>query len=556
MRPASILMIAACGLAVAPALAAQRPGGAAAGPQAKGVWEPVSYPEDLALTDVFFVTPDVGWVSGAGGTILHTRDAGVTWTAQLGGDPGSSDAPISNLRFLDEHHGWATQGNNLLHTTDGESWAKIGAFGYEWGDYVFTTPQVGLYVRKNEIHLTRDGGRTWRPVFTCQLKVAVQGLTREVGCTVTRVHFPTVSVGYAVTSYVGEKGQFALIKTTNGGATWTASLVTGTPVQYGNEVLFLDEQRGLVAVDGTVHVTADGGRTWKGVVGSVGPEFRFADPEVGWSITRPNMMSQYLAYTVDGGKRWTTRQTAFPAVVHAVSLPRRDRAFAVGEHGMIYRYRVLAASDAVPDGALPAPAMPVFDSPLDEGVETVDEELEALEEQMEAAAEEAETEEDTSVVFVEDCCAESVNELQAAVDAVTPLLPPFLAKYRNVNLVVAGLQLLGVLPDQLAQVKAALQNVRRARGTAAAVEALTQLNAAVDALKGSARQAFQQEPLELEGEGTGDPADGAEAVDADVAEAPADSASPSAAEQARRKAAEEAKRRVNQAKKKIRVRIP
>ena len=34
----------------------------------KGIWEPVSYPQDLRLTDVFFVTS--GWAAGYGGTIL------------------------------------------------------------------------------------------------------------------------------------------------------------------------------------------------------------------------------------------------------------------------------------------------------------------------------------------------------------------------------------------------------------------------------------------------------------------------------------------------------
>ena len=30
----------------------------------KGIFEPVSYPEDLELFDVFFSSPDEGWVSG------------------------------------------------------------------------------------------------------------------------------------------------------------------------------------------------------------------------------------------------------------------------------------------------------------------------------------------------------------------------------------------------------------------------------------------------------------------------------------------------------------
>jgi hypothetical protein len=44
----------------------------------KPVWEPVNYPEDVPLTDVFFVNANVGWVSGG------TTDGGVAAPIALG----------------------------------------------------------------------------------------------------------------------------------------------------------------------------------------------------------------------------------------------------------------------------------------------------------------------------------------------------------------------------------------------------------------------------------------------------------------------------------------
>src|SRR5690348_2943741 len=73
----------------------------------KGIFEPVNYGQDITLTDVFFVSPDVGWVSGEHATILKTTDGGAHWTAQVGGDPSNGDKPIGQLRFLDARHGWA-----------------------------------------------------------------------------------------------------------------------------------------------------------------------------------------------------------------------------------------------------------------------------------------------------------------------------------------------------------------------------------------------------------------------------------------------------------------
>src|ERR1700686_299881 len=67
----------------------------------KGIFEPVSYPEDLNLSTAFFVTSEQGWVAGEKGTILHTSDAGQTWKAQLGGDPNSEGPEVKDLRFVD-----------------------------------------------------------------------------------------------------------------------------------------------------------------------------------------------------------------------------------------------------------------------------------------------------------------------------------------------------------------------------------------------------------------------------------------------------------------------
>src|SRR5688572_10188738 len=79
----------------------------AAPAQVKGIFEPVSYTEDLDLTHVVFVTADVGWVAGKGGTILRTIDGGKTWEAQLGGDPANTSDAVKVLHFIDERHGWA-----------------------------------------------------------------------------------------------------------------------------------------------------------------------------------------------------------------------------------------------------------------------------------------------------------------------------------------------------------------------------------------------------------------------------------------------------------------
>jgi len=87
------------------------------------------------------------------------------------------------------------------------------------------------------------------------------------------------------------------------------------------------------------------------VVGSAGFDLRFADANVGWSFRENGLFS----YTTDGGRRWTTPQVKFPAPIKGFSLPRPDRGYVVGEHGLIY-HRVVPI-EYTAKGVLDAPMM-------------------------------------------------------------------------------------------------------------------------------------------------------------------------------------------------------
>lgn len=332
----------------------------AATPKFKAIWEPVNYGEDLGLTDVFFVNEQVGWVSGEKGTILHTRDGGTTWKPQLGGDPKSAGPVISDLFFIDEKHGWAAQRqfNKLLRTTDGESWEEVGTFQFEWHDYQFTSPTNGVYVRKTQIQQTQDGGRTWKEAFTCKAKVEVDGLSRELECNTRSVDFTSASVGYVISSALRNRSR-AILKTEDGGAGWSiGSFATLTGDNgYEGRLVFSDESTGFITTPGgKLFKTTDAGKTWTGVVANVGREVRFADANVGWSMGNTFAGAAFLTYTTDGGKRWTSREFKLPAPVGAFSLPKRDRGYVVGDHGMVYRYRVVPV-DYTAKGMIDAPMM-------------------------------------------------------------------------------------------------------------------------------------------------------------------------------------------------------
>jgi photosystem II stability/assembly factor-like uncharacterized protein len=333
-------------------------------PKYKGVFEPVNFPADVSFTDVHFVSPDIGWATGwngssGGGVIVGTRDGGETWTVQVG-DPESSDEVYGDLRFVDATHGFAVQQSSgdhrLLRTSDGESWEVSGAVPEHRGDYVFISPTVGFVSYGPEIRRTEDAGRSWREVGRCRLKVEVEGLMRDAECEIGNFHFPTARVGYGIGRSSQSPGAF-LVKTEDGGATWTAWRVLPEESGYESHLFFTDQQRGVACLyGGKFFRTQDGGQSWSQIPGPScdgKPFVKFAaGGQVGWTA-----VYNVLNYTTNGGGRWTSREIAFPTQVVAFSLPRHDRGYVVGEHGMIYRYRVVPEAAAVKPRSLAAPVM-------------------------------------------------------------------------------------------------------------------------------------------------------------------------------------------------------
>ncbi len=527
--------IAAAGLAIsmcaASALHAQthRPTGAttvrrapasAPSPSVKGIWEPVSYGADVSLNDVYFVTPQEGWVSGgngvSAGVLLHTTDGGNTWEVVLG-DPQGSQRPFYQLRFVDRTTGFVAQStglgdHTLLRTTDGSSWSVTGTVPQHHTDYHFTSATDGVTGHGQQILRTTNAGRTWKPVYECVMTMQVSGLTKQARCTVDAFAFPTATRGYAIGSSSDVRGLY-VFRTEDGGATWTGQLVlAGEEMGKEGHVFFTDEQTGYICTArGSLFGTHDGGATWTGLPGSSCESkapLRFADPEVGWAIRYTTM-----TFTTDGGKRWVSRQIALPASAYAFSLPRRDRAYVVGDHGMIFRYRVVPATVNVPN-ALRAPAMPGVSPALDTSVAAMEAQLAVLDSMVQAtpasgAGGHAATEstadaagafaQDTSLGFLQSapgdfaqqCCGKRLKGFDFVLQAVGGIVPDFLARYRNLNLLVQGLRTATALPDATGQVRAAYRAFRSATNRDAATSALEQLKSAIGNLRAGVDTATQ-----------------------------------------------------------------
>jgi photosystem II stability/assembly factor-like uncharacterized protein len=112
------------------------------------------------LRDVAFVSSSEGWIVGSGSMVLHTDDAGATWTPQ---DPNVTSNLIS-VFFLDENTGWACGFiGSMTHTTDGgATWTAQTTPGTSPLRQVhFFDANNGLAFGGNGIIETSNGGATW-----------------------------------------------------------------------------------------------------------------------------------------------------------------------------------------------------------------------------------------------------------------------------------------------------------------------------------------------------------------------------------------------------------
>jgi photosystem II stability/assembly factor-like uncharacterized protein len=329
----------------------------------KAIWEPVNFKGDVKLFDVHFTDEQTGWVVGGatemdGGVILYTKDAGRTWEVQYG-DPQSSDRAVSDVRFLDGKHGWAVQDTplnaRLLRTTDGQNWDQVGTIEHHFADLTFTSELEGTYLVSETIFRTQDGGKKWQPVSHCKVQAEIEGLTKNIDCEFSAVHFPSAQVGYVAAGSVYLKDLFFIFKTSDGGVNWKSSNVPGSE-GAAKAIFFTDPNVGYVRTgypdSGRLYRTTDGGQSWTGIGASPGNKMQFVDPEVGWSFHYNR-----LSFTINAGTRWTSRTFAFPASPRAFSFPSRRRAYVIGDHGMIYRYSVVPI-DYSAKGMIEAPMMP------------------------------------------------------------------------------------------------------------------------------------------------------------------------------------------------------
>ncbi|MGB9721224.1 MAG: YCF48-related protein [bacterium] len=217
--------------------------------------------------DVDFLNNQLGFAVGANGTFFKTTDGGNLWTPKN----SNTTATLYAVRFVNAQVGYigglgSSGGGVILKTTDGgDNWINqtipnnnvqraiqdLFFFNPDTGYAVAgATPSYGGVV--GLVYKTTNGGQTWVENYA------------PSSANFYAIDFPENSqVGYV--SGMGSSGQYKMIKTTNGGNSWTGqSLDSGIVPAVG--VSFADNNTGYAVFrPGAYHMmmkTTNGGTNW------------------------------------------------------------------------------------------------------------------------------------------------------------------------------------------------------------------------------------------------------------------------------------------------------
>ncbi|MFN2581559.1 MAG: WD40/YVTN/BNR-like repeat-containing protein [Candidatus Dormibacteria bacterium] len=290
------------------------------------------------LTAIQFIDNQHAWAVGTPAyndrpLLATTSDGGVSWTFPRVAGTSS----LRDVSFDSATDGWAVgSGAEVLHTTDaGTTWSQVGTLPRDMGDLmsvkafsptdVIATGRSACFDSTAAIVATSDGA-TWSDQLAPPSPAGVGALYAIA------MHSSDGAVGGSDTCGGDVAGASA-----DAGQSWSASSTPGSPLGSVRAMALPDALHGWAA-DGRLLESNDRGANWAPVAGAPNgttvtwSDVSFPDTLHGWVSGGHPDGSSALASTSDGGASW--QNLTFPSNVYVSSIDFADstHGWAIGDH--------------------------------------------------------------------------------------------------------------------------------------------------------------------------------------------------------------------------------
>ena len=291
-------------------------------------WQWIQTPYDYIYYDMEFPEGQnqIGYCVGQANTyngegiVVKTTDGGDTWTQMT----PSGTFWLTAISFIDVNTGFVGgMGGDLLKTVDGgQTWTNVTVQSdiYKIMDVEFRDENNGVVATIGSgVYVTNDGGQTW----TQASGVAVAPMM------VTYVNDSIV---------VGVGNEDRIMRSTDGGYSWTEVYSTGISDYILLGVYFLNDQYGMATGDyGHVYTTNDGGENWTmnipGYDDILHTPFIW-DEDTAWIAGTPEVVYK----TTDGGASWNVAYNGnFERAFYRITFTDNYTGFICGSHGVVLR---------------------------------------------------------------------------------------------------------------------------------------------------------------------------------------------------------------------------
>ena len=285
-------------------------------------------PQGHTLNDVEFLDDDTAIAVGEAGTVMVTHDAGLTWNWKS--KVNGLTATLRAVTRIDDQTAVAVgSGGLILKTIDaGATWVQVPSGTTSPFSDVDSEAGLAIAVGDGPLLRSTNGGDSWSPSV---------------------VGFPPLrDVDVVTATVVVAVADFIVFRSEDGGLTWQAPFIGGGLAT----ISFSDELNGVFSQSGNFQFTNDGGQTWEerfgpdlGTHHDISPteieldgiETLFVSATAGGCDGMMNCFSAgHLLRSTDGGDAWDVESSARP--MRGISRNGNGVVILVGDAGSIYRW--------------------------------------------------------------------------------------------------------------------------------------------------------------------------------------------------------------------------